>query len=80
VTLQQTTDVTIEQARAVQAVSPAAWQIVEAPGGWAVRVGAARLVVTNGRRERVFKTVDAAVRQLRTSLGVHRFEVVTSNV
>jgi hypothetical protein len=33
--------------------------------------------VTNGRRPRVFKTLEAAVRQLRDRVGVTNFQVQT---
>lgn len=75
---QQPVDLTIEEARAVQAVRPVPWQVVEETGGWAVRTGQARLVVTNGRKPRLFKSLEAAVRQLQQKVGAKTIEVVTS--
>jgi hypothetical protein len=69
---------TIEQARAVHAISPVPWKLVETSEGWTVETGEARLVVTNGRRPRVFKTLEAAVRQLRDRVGVTNFQVETA--
>ena len=62
---------------AVHAISPVPWKLVETSEGWTVETGEARLVVTNGRRPRVFKTLEAAVRQLRDRVGVTNFQVQT---
>jgi len=74
---EQMKELTIEQARAVHAISPVPWRLVETSEGWTVETGEARLVVTNGRRLRVFKTLEAAVRQLRDRVGVTNFQVQT---
>lgn len=74
---EQMKQLTIEQARAVQAISPVPWRLVETSEGWTVETGEAKLVVTNGRRPRVFKTIEAAVRQLRDRIGVTDFQVQT---
>ncbi len=74
---EQMKQLTIEQARAVQAISPVQWRLVETSEGWTVETGEAKLVVTNGRRPRVFKTIEAAVRQLRDRIGVTDFQVQT---
>jgi hypothetical protein len=74
---EQMKQLTIEQARAVHAISPVPWKLVETSEGWTVQTGEAKLVVTNGRRPRVFKTMEAAVRQLRDQIGVKSFQVET---
>ena len=74
---EQMKQLTIEQARAVHAISPVPWKLVETSEGWTVETGEARLVVTNGRRPRVFKSLEAAVRQLRDRVGVTNFQVET---
>jgi len=74
---EQMKQLTIEQARAVHAISPVPWKLVETSEGWTVETGEAKLVVTNGRRPRVFKSLEAAVRQLRERVGVTNFQVET---
>lgn len=74
---EQMKQLTIEQARAVHALSPVPWKLVETAEGWTVETGQAMLVVTNGRRPRVFKTLEAAVKQLRDRVGVTNFQVET---
>ena len=74
---EQMKQLTIEQARAVHALSPVPWKLVETSEGWTVETGEARLVVTNSRRPRVFKTLEAAVKQLRDRVGVTNFQVET---
>jgi len=74
---EQMKQLTIEQARAVHAISPVPWKLVETSKGWTVETGEAKLVVTNGRRPRVFKSLEAAVRQLRDRVGVTNFQVET---
>ena len=74
---EQMKQLTIEQARAVQAISQVQWKLVETSEGWTVQTGEAKLVVTNGRRLRVFKSLEAAVRQLRDRVGVTNFQVET---
>ena len=74
---EQMKQLTIEQARAVHAISPVLWKLVETSEGWTVETGEAKLVVTNGRRPRVFKSLEAAVRQLRDRVGVTNFQVET---
>lgn len=67
--------ITVEQARAVQAFSPASWTITETPEGWLVHRGQATLIGINSRRPRIFKSLDRAVRRLAVEAGVTRFNV-----
>ena len=67
--------ITVEQARAVQAFSPASWTITETPEGWLVHRGQATLISVNSRRPRVFKSLDRAVRRLAAEANVFNFTV-----
>jgi hypothetical protein len=70
--------ITIEQARAVETVSPGAWTIQETEGGWTVGREQATLITTNGRKIRVFRSVDGAINELKRDVGAKEFKVVAA--
>jgi len=65
---------TIDQARALHGFAPVLWKAVECEDGWTVGTGEAKLVKTNAREVRVFKTLDSVARELRERVGVFSFE------
>jgi hypothetical protein len=67
--------ITIQQARAVNAFSPTSWTISETPDGWVVRHGDATLIASNSRQDRVFASVETAIRRLKAEVGVTEFRV-----
>jgi hypothetical protein len=70
--------ITIEQARAVETVSPGPWTIQETEGGWTVGREQATLITTNGRKIRVFRSVDGAINELKRDVGAKEFKVVAA--
>ena len=67
--------ITIQQARAVNAFSPATWTISETPEGWKVMRGHATLISSNSRRDRLFASVETAIRRLKAEVGITEFRV-----
>ena len=67
--------ITIQQARAVNAFSPATWTISETPEGWKVMRGNATLISSNSRRDRLFASVETAIRRLKAEVGITEFRV-----
>jgi len=67
--------ITVLQAKAVNAFSPATWTISETPEGWIVRRGSAVLISSNCKKPRRFASVDTAIRRLKEEIGVTDFKV-----
>lgn len=67
--------ITIQQARAVNAFSPSTWTISETPDGWKVKRGRATLIASNSRQDRVFASVETAIRRLKAEVGITEFHV-----
>jgi hypothetical protein len=72
--------ITVEQARAVNAFAPGAWTLRQTPEGWLAMRGDATLIGVNSRKPRLFKSRDRAVGRLRAAGGVHDFRVEASPV
>ena len=72
--------ITVEQARAVNAFAPGAWTLRQTPEGWLAMRGDATLIGVNSRRPRLFKSLDRAVGRLRAEVGVRDFRVEASPV
>lgn len=70
---------TVEQAKAVSAWNPGAWTVLEAPDGWYAQKGDARLVSTNTRRPRRFRSIFEAINRLKVEIGVTEFRVITAD-
>lgn len=66
---------TVQQARAVNAFSPATWTIAETPEGWIVRRGEAILISSVSKQTRLFASVDTAIRRLKLEVGATEFKV-----
>lgn len=71
--------ITILQARAVNAFSPAPWTIFETPEGWLVRRGQAVLISTVTKKARLFASVDTAVRRLKAEISATEFKVESAH-
>jgi hypothetical protein len=67
--------ITIQQARAVNSFNPSTWTICETPEGWKVKRGRATLISSNSKQERVFATVETAIRRLKAEVGITEFHV-----
>lgn len=67
--------VTVQQARAINAFSPASWTISETPDGWVVHRGKTVLISSVSKKVRTFASVDTAIRRLKAEVGITQFSV-----
>ena len=63
------------QARAVIGCSQLTWSLRETPEGWKVKRGRATVIASNSRQDRVFASVETAIRRLKAEVGITEFHV-----
>lgn len=66
--------ITVEQAKAVNAFVLDAWTLCQTPEGWLAMLGDSTLIGMNAQRPRIFASVDTAIRRLGAVVGVHDFK------
>jgi len=66
--------ITVEKVRSNP--PPGKWIASETEGGYEVRCGNALLVTVNGRKPRIFRSLDTLAKKLKEEIGLTEFEVV----
>lgn len=67
--------ITVEQARAVEQLTPGQWVVSQTDGGWTVAKGGAVLASVNSKQPRIFRSLDTVARKLKEEIGVTQFQV-----
>lgn len=67
--------ITVEQARAVEKMTPGQWVASRTADGWTVAKGGAVLASVNSKQPRIFRSLDTVYRKLKEEIGVTQFQV-----